>query len=114
MLVFIHSIAHGSASVAWLRASLLFTMTQYTVHRFASANRSGLSSVIVTVRASTTANWSGRVMDPVDICGGASDGADTARSSDHFTSSAVTGEPSCHVASGRRRMVMTRRSGLML
>ena len=58
-------------------------------------------------------NWSGLVSDPVDICGGASVLADTARSSDHFTSSAVTGLPSCQVAFGRRLMVMVRWSALI-
>ncbi len=59
-------------------------------------------------------NWSALVIDPVDICGGASDLASTMRSSDHFTSSAVTGVPSCQVASGRSMMVIVSPSGLIV
>ena len=59
-------------------------------------------------------NWSALVIDPVDICGGASDLARTMRSSDHFMSSAVTGDPSCQVASGRNVMVIFMPSGLMV
>ena len=88
-------------------------MMAYGTHKLASARRSGLSRVTVSVCGSTILNWSGLVSDPVLICGGASDLARTVRSSDHLTSSAVTGLPSCHTASGRSAMVMVFLSSLM-
>ena len=92
-------------------ASLLLKIGASGVARLASASRSGLGSVTVTVRSSTTVNWSGVVSEPVPSWPFASDFALTARSSDHLTSSAVTGVPSCHFASLSLN-VMLRPSGL--
>ena len=77
-------------------------MIRQGTHRSASPSRSGFGSVISMAWSSAIRNWSELVNEPVDICGGASDFADMARSSNHLTSSTVTLEPSCQVASGRR------------
>ena len=80
--------------------------------RLGSASLSGFGSVTSMVRGSITLNWSAEVIDPVSSCALPSTGAVTTRSSDHLTSSAVTGEPSWNFASLRRRNVIFSPSGL--
>ena len=61
----------------------------------------GLMNVILKVCASTTENCSVFSSAPAFICTVGKPPTETARSNDHLTSSAVTGEPSWNVASLR-------------
>ena len=65
--------------------------------------------MILIVCLSTTSNCEGSVIEPVENCD-LPTGRLTTRSSDHFTSSAVTGLPSWNVAFWRKWNVMVRLS----
>ena len=61
-------------------------------------SRSFLAKSTRTVLSSTTTNCSALVSEPAPIWNVGKPPTETARSSDHFTSFAVTGEPSWKVA----------------
>ncbi len=94
-----YSAAHGSASVAFAFATALLMTKGIGTARSGSVSFDGRSSVMRKVRSSTASNCSGRSRPPAFICTVGKPPIDTARSNDHFTSSAVTGVPSQNVAS---------------
>ena len=102
-----YSIAQGSASVTCCFAIFEFRTNGTGTARSGSASFEGLSRVTVKVSSSTAANWSGRSRPPAAIWVVGKPPTETARSKDHFTSSAVTLEPSWKTASGLSLKVMT-------
>ncbi len=100
-LRWVHSSAQGSDAVACLSASFLLVMQGTGTARSGRLSLLAFSKVILKVWVSTTENWSALLREPADIWIAGKPPAATARSNDHFTSSAVTGEPSWKVAPAR-------------
>ena len=94
-----YSIAQGSSAVACSLASVALMMKGSGTARSGSDSFDGRSSLTTKVLASTASNWSGRSSPPAFICTVGKPPTETARSKDHFTSSAVAGLPSWKVAS---------------
>jgi hypothetical protein len=110
-LVFIHSIAHGSLSLAWLRASLELNTAGTTTARSGRVSLSLRRKSMRIVWSSRTTNCSGFCKLPAAIWNVGKPPTVTARSRDHLTSSAVTGAPSWKVALRRSLKVTDMPSG---
>ena len=96
-----HSIAHGSAAVAFFLQSSEFMITGTGTPMSGMVSLSARMKSTRKVLSSTTTNCSGFSSEPAAIWKVGKPPTVTARSNDHFTSLAVIGVPSWNLASRR-------------
>jgi hypothetical protein len=106
-----HSIAHGSAAVAFFLASSELITTGTGTARSGMESLSFRGKLTLNAWSSTTVNCSGFSSEPAFIWNVGKPPTVTARSNDHLTSLAVTGVPSWKRASFRSLKVTDIPSG---
>ena len=99
------SLAQGSPPPFLIASSESNTKGMVTA-RFGSVSLSFRMKSTRKVRSSSATNCSGFSSEPAAICVVAKPPIETARSSDHFTSLAVTGRPEWNVASRSRNVTL--------